>query len=210
MSANGRPNSPGAGDSSIRGAWYVNFSMSDSIAFLSPVNTGIAEWYSPVAPGTGLHPRPGNSHDLKAYFPEVDPTWTNLFYPSRKGETIEELHNRIDTLCTVFFDTLPNRLPSEQRKRLVMVTHAAPAIALVRSFVGDRDVNFRAGCCSISEVVRKADVRANSILGAYKAVTFASGAHLKQGSNREWGFDYVEVDKGRVRPSTCAAVFHLG
>lgn len=65
--------------------------------------------------------------------------------------------------------------------------------------MGDRDVNFKAGCCSISEVVRKPDVRANSIFGAYKAVTLAGGAHLKQGSNREWGFEHVEVDKGRVR-----------
>jgi len=165
-----------------------------------PSTTGIAEWYSPVSPGTGLHPRPGNAHALKAHFPEIDPTWTNLFYPSRKGETIEELHNRIDTFGTAFFGSL-NRLPPEQRKRLVMVTHAATAIALVRTFVGDRDINFKAGCCSISEVVRRGD-GANSIVGAYRPIMLASGAHLKQGSNREWGFEHVEVDKGRVSPSS--------
>ncbi|KAG5733097.1 hypothetical protein E4T56_gene14020, partial [Termitomyces sp. T112] len=29
------------------------------------VEHGLAEWYSPVAPGTGLHPRPGSAESLK-------------------------------------------------------------------------------------------------------------------------------------------------
>ncbi len=81
-----------------------------------------------------------------------------------------------------------------------MFTHAGPVIALVRTFVGDRHLRIKAGCCSISELVRKEGVReGGGVFGAYDPVKLVSGDHLEKGSDRAWGFDHIEVDKGKVR-----------
>ncbi|CAA7266478.1 unnamed protein product [Cyclocybe aegerita] len=163
------------------------------------VEHGVVEWYSPVAPGTGLHPRPGSTESLKTFFSEIDPSWSTLYYPSRKGETVKEVHDRVDEFLVSFFAAIAQRLPLERRRRLLFVTHAATTIALVRSFVGDRELHMKVGCCSISELDRHTDgVREGQVLGAFKAIALASGEHLKGGSSREWGFEDIEVEKGRV------------
>ncbi|PPQ64398.1 hypothetical protein CVT26_002105 [Gymnopilus dilepis] len=162
------------------------------------VEHGIAEWYSPVAPGTGLHPRPDSSEYLKSHFPEVDPSWKTIFYPTRKGESVEELHDRVDAFLTAFMPLLEQRLPLERRRRLLFVTHAATAIALSRSFVGDRELYMKVGCCSLTELDPKPGVDERKVLGAWKPVMLANGDHLKGGSSREWGFEDIEIDKGKV------------
>jgi len=162
------------------------------------VEHGIAEWYSPVAPGTGLHPRPGSTETLQTLFPEIDPSWDSLYYPTRKGETVAELHERIDTFTSVFVPAIVHRLPLERRRRLLLVTHAATTIALVRSFVGDRNLHMKVGCCSLTELKRKSEVDEKQVLGGWKPLALVSGEHLKGGSSREWGFEDIEVEKGRV------------
>jgi len=168
------------------------------------MSTGIAEWYSPVVPGSGLHPRPGSAESLKEFFSEVDPLWETVAYPSRKGETVEELHNRIDALLPAFASALAQRLPLEKRKKVLLVSHAATVIALLRSLLGDRELPMKVGCCSLSIVDGKTgtdsegDVEKVQMIGAYKPVMLVSGDHLTGGSSREWGFEDIEVDKGRV------------
>lgn len=162
------------------------------------IEHGIAEWYSPVTPGTGLHPRPGSSEFLQSLFPEVNTSWPTLLYPSRKGETIDQVHNRVDSFALAFLPVLERRLPGKKHQRLLLVTHAATAIALVRTFVGDRNVQMRAGCCSLSVLERKKDVDPGLIIGGWKVQKIADGDHLTGGLLREWGFEDVEVEKGRV------------
>ncbi|KAF8807447.1 phosphoglycerate mutase-like protein [Phlegmacium glaucopus] len=163
------------------------------------IEHGIAEWYSPVTPGTGLHPRPGSSESLLSLFPEVDAaSWPTLLYPSRKGETIGQVHNRIDTFALAFLPALERRLPGEQHRRLLLVTHAATAIALVRTFVGDRRLQMRAGCCTLSVLERKRNVNSALVIGGWKAQKISYGDHLTGGVAREWGFEDVEVEEGRV------------
>ncbi|KAF9531963.1 histidine phosphatase superfamily [Crepidotus variabilis] len=154
------------------------------------IEHGLSEWYSPVAPSTGLHPRPSSAQSLTTYFPSINTTWSPVYYPTRKGETIEELHDRIDEFLQGFYVALIERLPEEQRKRPLFVSHAATVIALARSLVGDRELPLKVGCATLSEFVPKE--------GAWKALELASGKHLAKGADREWGFEYVEVDKGRV------------
>jgi len=79
----------------------------------------------------------------------------------------------------------------------VLFSHAATLIALVQAFTGDLGLNIQAGCCSISELVKKKGDNATVALGGYETVMLVSGAHLQKGSEREWGFDHV-VDKGNV------------
>ena len=164
-----------------------------------PRSTGIAEWYSPIAPGTGLHPRPGPTPTLQAFFSEVDPTWETLFYPSRKGETLAELHSRIDAFIRAFGPALSQRLPAERTRRLLMVSHAATVIALVRCLTGDREMHMKVGCCSLTELEKREDLEKDRLEGVWKPLMLVSGDHLKGGSSREWGFEDIEVEKGRVR-----------
>lgn len=160
---------------------------------------GISEWYCPVAPGTGLHPRPGSSESLQALVPEVNAaSWPTLLYPSRKGETIAQVHDRIDTFALAFIPALERRLPGKLHQRLLFITHAATAITLVRTFIGDREFQMKAGCCALSVLERNRNVDPRLIIGGWKAQTIASTDHLSGGVAREWGFENVEVDKGRV------------
>jgi len=56
----------------------------------------------PVIPGTGIHPRSASATSLKALCPEIDDSWSSLWYPTRKGEDLEELHVRTASFANVF------------------------------------------------------------------------------------------------------------
>ncbi|KAJ7103487.1 histidine phosphatase superfamily [Mycena belliarum] len=161
------------------------------------VEHGISEWYSPVAEGTGLHPRPGSAASLKQYFPSaIDPdAWASVWYPSRKGEDVAEMHERAGAVINVLVPEIERRFPGAHR-RVLLVSHAATTIALARALVGDRALPMRAGCCSLTELVRKRDVI--PILGGWDARRLADGAHLKDGASREWGFEDIEISDGQV------------
>jgi transcription factor C subunit 7 len=156
---------------------------------------GVAEWYSPATPGTGLHPRPGSAASLKEYISEIDPSWETVWYPSRKGETVEEIHNRIDGFLKLFVPAVEQKF-HEQAARILIVSHAATTISLVMSLVGDRNFRFKVGCCSLSELKRRPG--ASNIVGGWEALKVADGKHLGAGPSREWGFKDIEVDEGRV------------
>jgi len=160
------------------------------------VEQGLNEWYSPVAPGTGLHPRPGPASSLKQWFPEIDPEgWSTSWYPSRRGEDVDEIHDRTDGYLSVFIPHLERVYP--QHKVVMLVSHAATIIALTRSLLGDRKLPVRVGCCSLGEFVRKEGQDWN-VIGGWEAKRLADGAHLQEGTLREWGFEDIEIANGRV------------
>jgi transcription factor C subunit 7 len=166
----------------------------------SSSTVGIAEWYSPVVSDSNLlHPRPGSAESLQSYFPEVDTKiWTTpVWYPSRKGESVEEVHARVDGFLTAF-GTVLSKVKEIDGRRPLLITHAATAIVLVRSLTGDRRLPLKVGCCSLSELHPKPDVKSVSPLGSYYGVKLADGSHMKGGSSREWGFDDIEIEEGRV------------
>ncbi|KAF9015204.1 histidine phosphatase superfamily [Cyathus striatus] len=152
------------------------------------VEHGISEWYSPVVPGTGLHPRPGSAASLKAYFDVIDPSWSSVWYPSRKGEDVSEIHQRTDGFVETFIPEVERKF-HQKHSRILLVSHAATVIALVRSLAGNRELPLKVGCCTLSELTRKPSSTTQML---------ADGSHMAQGSSREWGFEDIEVDKGRV------------
>jgi len=156
------------------------------------VEHGISEWFSPVAPGTGLHPRPESASALQAYFSEIDPSWTTVWYPSRRGEDVAEIHTRIDGFLGDFIPEIKRRYP-EKHSRILLVSHAATVIALARSLLGDRDLPLRVGCCSISEFTYT-----RTGIPSWAAARLADGSHLKDGAARDWGFEDIETERGRV------------
>ncbi|KAJ6519873.1 histidine phosphatase superfamily [Mycena sanguinolenta] len=168
------------------------------------VEHGISEWYSPVTPGTGLHPRPGSASSLRAYFPEIDPdAWSSIWYPPRVGEDVAEVHARAAGFLDAFVPAAEDRFACGQNAetahtatRVLLVSHAATVIALTRALVGDPALPLRVGCCSLTEVVRKRDVI--PICGGWEAKLVADGAHLKEGTSRDWGFEDILIAHGKV------------
>jgi len=156
---------------------------------------GLSEWYSPVKAGTGLHPRPAPATELRSYFQEVDPSWSSVWIPSRKGELVEEVHDRAGDVLETLLHTIPQRL-GNSHKRIILVSHAATIIALARELLGDRSLPLRVGCCTITEVAReegRTDVR-----GAWQPLRLANGDHLADGSSRDWGFEDIQIANGQV------------
>ncbi|KZS93003.1 phosphoglycerate mutase-like protein [Sistotremastrum niveocremeum HHB9708] len=153
------------------------------------VEHGLSEWYSPVAPGTGLHPRPSLPPDLLKYVPGIDPSWTPTWIPSRQGETVEEVHSRVGGFLSLFVPRVQNAFG---HKHILLISHAATVIALTRELVGNRDLSFRVGCCSVTAVA--AD-RSNQkgVLGSWALKQLASADHLSGGVARDWGFEDIRV-----------------
>jgi len=138
---------------------------------------------------------------LKAFFPEIDTSlWpSSLFYSSRKGETVAEVHARADAFLEAFVPTVMKAGNIDGRRPL-LVTHAATAITLVRSLTGQRKLPLKVGCCTLSELHLQGGEMfgGGSVVGAFVATKLADGSHLKEGASRQWGFDDIEVEDGRV------------
>ena len=177
-----------------------------------PRQPGLSEWYQPVEPGTGLHPRPSSASALKAYFPEIDDSWSSVWYPTRKGESAPALHDRLGGFLTVLVPEVQRRFAGAH-KRILLVTHAAVVIALARELAGDRGLSFRAACCSLSELDCKQDAAAagdsarSTVVGGWTAKLLGDGGHLKDGLQRAWGFPDVAIADGKV--SSVATANHL-
>jgi len=159
------------------------------------VEHGLSEWYSPVAEGTGLHPRPSPASTLKSFFSEIDPSWSSVWYPSRKGEDVDEVHDRVDGLLKLLISEVEERFQNEHT-HILLVSHAATCIALTRELIGDRTLALRVGCCSLTEMVRKEG--ADEVLGGWEAKSLADGGHLREGASRDWGFEDIQIANGKV------------
>lgn len=156
---------------------------------------GISEWYSPVLPGTGLHPRPAPAATLRAFFPDtIDANaWTSVWLPPRTGEDVAAVHARAAGFLDLFVPAVEHAFPD--CTHVLLVSHAATVIALTRALVGDPTLPLRVGCCSLTEVAR---VPGGSPLGGWEARRLTDGTHLKGGASREWGFEDIEIAHGQV------------
>ncbi|KAJ3479925.1 hypothetical protein NLI96_g8707 [Meripilus lineatus] len=122
------------------------------------VEHGLSEWYSPVVPGSGLHPRPASASSLRSWFSDIDPSWSSVFYPSRKGEDVTAVHDRAAGVLETLVSEVRRRFPGEH-ERILLISHAATIIALTRELLGDRDLPLRVGCCSVTHMVKKPEVK---------------------------------------------------
>jgi transcription factor C subunit 7 len=139
-----------------------------------------------------------------------------MWYPSRLGEGIVAIHDRVGGFLTVFVPEVQRRFGG-QHKRILLVSHAATVVVLARELVGDRDLLFRVGCCSLSVLDRKVAPASEgespppTVVGGWAARLLGGGDHLKDGLLRAWGFeDAVIADGGEVRfLSSCSVAFGL-
>ncbi|CAE6534147.1 unnamed protein product [Rhizoctonia solani] len=147
------------------------------------VEHGLSEWYSPVTPGTGLHPRPQSAETLKQYFPSIDPSWESIYYPDRRGETVKGVHDRCAEFLDAFITRIENHPTFGAHKNILLVSHAATCAALVRCLVNDRELPIRVGTCSLSILERTEDDR------WVPQGELAEAKFLPGGVERDWGFE---------------------
>ncbi|KAJ6156212.1 hypothetical protein N7497_005097 [Penicillium chrysogenum] len=111
------------------------------------IENGLGEWFG--ATDFFDHPPHPNAEIMSTHFPtlltEASQTYKPLLIPSRRGETIAQLHNRVaTTLEGIIADidaevsALEAELPPDQRtsKSVLICAHAAPLIAMGRALTG--------------------------------------------------------------------------
>ncbi|WVQ76969.1 hypothetical protein IAR50_006648 [Cryptococcus sp. DSM 104548] len=116
---------------------------------------GLSEWYSPCYPGTGIHPRPGPPQSLIPLFPpgSINPAYSSTYYPSRYGESLKGLHERMEGFLNGWVGRVEAEYP--EVKCVVVFMHAASLIAFGRALTGNRGMEVIAGCASTSLYQRK-------------------------------------------------------
>lgn len=125
------------------------------------------------------------------------------------------LHDRAAGCLTVLVPEVQRRFAGAH-KRILLVSHAATIIALARELVGDRDLSYRAACCSLTVLDRNRDAAATTargaVVGGWTAILLGGGEHLKDGLQRAWGFPDVPIADGKVsgRPSRLRISWECG
>lgn len=93
-----------------------------------------------------------------------------------------------------FIPEVEKKMP-KSHTRILLVSHAATVITLTRQLLADMTVPLRIGCCTLTELKRKPDA---PILGGWSPRLLASGDHLKEGIQRDWGFEDIVVSEGKA------------
>ncbi|KAK2594129.1 C6 zinc cluster transcription factor-like protein [Conoideocrella luteorostrata] len=109
---------------------------------------GIREWFG-SAPFD--HPEPAAPEVLKAMFPSYDETYVSAVKPSKRGETLEQLQERIAKALRVIIE----QCDADGTRAIVLCSHAAVIILIGRILTGDSpatvDVDdFHAYTCGLS------------------------------------------------------------
>jgi transcription factor C subunit 7 len=109
---------------------------------------GLGEWFGSAH---FEHPRPASPEMLKAMFPALDLGYAPAVTPDSKGESLDQLYERVSASLHAIIE----RCDAEDRRAVVLCSHAAVVIALGRVLTGEMppspDVDdFRAFTCGLS------------------------------------------------------------
>lgn len=116
--------------------------------------TGLAEWYG-SAPFE--HPTSAPTEVLNDLFPAFDTSYVPAVAPSRMGETIAQLHERVASAL----DAIIQRCDEMGVRAVLLCSHAATIIAIGRVLTGNMPENvetedFRVFTCGLSTFRRRA------------------------------------------------------
>lgn len=148
------------------------------------VEHGLSEWLYPVK--RGRHPRSLPASQLSTWFPHIKPSNRDcsLLYPTQKGETSAEFHERVKEVVARIIDKLDREGVVET---VLLSTHAATSIAIGRALVGDSEREIRAGTCAVGKYVRKE----GGALGEWEQTMNGAAYMLEKGEERHWDFSHV-------------------
>lgn len=141
------------------------------------VEFGLGEWYLPVK--RGLHPRSRQPQELIEWFPTIDVSHPNQLYPTQRGETKEQVHDRAEEVLRLLIKEIEK---DDKIRTAVFFTHAATNIACGRALVGDRGRDIRSGTCSIGTYNRIGGTeQERDGLGRWEMTTNGDCGHLSKG-----------------------------
>lgn len=118
---------------------------------------GLSEWYGSAH---FEHPTSASSDRLAELFPAFDRSYVPAVAPSRMGESIAQLHDRV----ALTMDALIKQCDEAGVRAVLLCSHAATVIALGRVLTGDMPENveaedFRAFTCGLSVFRRRPAAR---------------------------------------------------
>ena len=145
------------------------------------IENGIGEWYGVT---TGQHPSPATKHVLHGFFPRVDLAYEPSLVPTTKGETMEDIHERVKKAIALVIEDAE----AHGCRTIVLCTHAATNIALGRALTGNPTFDVRTGTCSLGKYVR---LPGNNAAAASRWRCELNGdcSFLTNGEERNWYFD---------------------
>ncbi|KAL9621642.1 MAG: hypothetical protein Q9160_003894 [Pyrenula sp. 1 TL-2023] len=172
---------------------------------------GVGEWFGQA---WFSHPGPEKANVLSENFlPWLDGEYKSRITPPEKGETIEELHDRIARAFEQIIAGLDEESAANGEDLTLLVSgHAAPIICSGRVLTGHKpsdwaEEDFRCFTCGISKFTRRSeavkDVRYEGaqtqisepwwsyegIAGGWDCIENSSCEHLSSGEERGWHFN---------------------
>lgn len=88
------------------------------------VDNGIGEWYGLTRE---IHPSPASLSLLRGFFPYIDVSYTPSLVPSNKGETMDDIHQRVKRAV----DIIISDAESHDCRTIILCTHAATNVRSV-------------------------------------------------------------------------------
>lgn len=190
-------------------------SATSATAIIRPEH-GLCEWFG-SAPFE--HPGPASPAVLKSLFPAFDESYVSAQHPPKRGETLAQLQARL----TATMQSIIDRCDAEDRRAVVLCTHAAVVIMLGRILTGcfpetvDTD-DFRAFTCGVSVYRRKLvnqdghgpQATRNStekkpgpdaVVGSWTCEANSDCSFLSGGEERGWYVQSPKQSKDRLRPA---------
>ncbi|POR34079.1 Transcription factor tau 55 kDa subunit [Tolypocladium paradoxum] len=160
---------------------------------------GIQEWFG-SAPFD--HPRPATTDVLKSLFPALDEGYVSAVAPSRRGETLAQLQDRV----AVALRAIIARCDADGTRAVVLCTHAAVVIVLGRILTGqvpetiDAE-DFHAFTCGLSVYRRKShgEGEGGDDRGSPSAVSVGTDASIIGGWHCELNSDCSFLSGGEER-----------
>ncbi|ORX33923.1 histidine phosphatase superfamily [Kockovaella imperatae] len=156
------------------------------------VELGVGEWFSKASEGSGLHSRPHAVETLSKHFAPtmLEPRYKSTVYPSRRGEDVEELRQRIKLFLGAFIKRIESEYPDVQT--ISIIAHAATVIVMGQVLLDDETKNIKAGTASTSCYTR------DNADGPWAQRLNGETSYLSGGEVRNWSFDEVKYRDGKV------------
>ena len=165
--------------------------------------TGFGEWFGHA---WFQQPSPASPGRLKEeFYPFVDDEYQSLVVPSKNGEYIQEIHDRIAQAFSEVINSVDAEYEVAGRGKeevtLLICGHAAQIICSGRVLTGampddpDKE-DFKCFTCGISKFARRSgsssslvtDWRGHGVTGGWDCVWNSSCDHLSGGEERGWHF----------------------
>jgi transcription factor C subunit 7 len=144
--------------------------------------TGFGEWYKRERT---THPSAASPLKLKQFFSNLKQDYESLVKVPSQGETQQELEERCKEAFKMVLKDLNDNAP--EVKTILVVSHAAPRIALARALAGDNTLPIRTGVCSLDKFVLKPHQQPT--IGNYQLEYTGKTDFLKDGEEMHWSFE---------------------